>query len=1689
MQQVLDTYYKDNQCSVSNDFNQKCFQLFNTIQTPSLQYKTIILVGRTETSTKTSLLETVANAITKAKKINFTLSRVDLDSSPSTLVVGGEEDNEKKQGLIPTFIENALSNSKLTEFTEESSSDLLRHCSKWANPETNDAVIPHNRQCDWLILEVTGSHINPETVNVIERVLAGKTQGMFTALEGYKIRVPSSINFVLDCETLTFLSPAHVKHASLVHLESSLFSLEQEFNKKVASLLQFGEFFVNIQFLLTSLFKDLIEPILQFTELAYNKQDLLYYFSANQLLDNFMSYFEIFLNECRKMEISFGNITDTEIERVEGLTEINPQKKGINITINISKPTPNVEDESLLTVSKGDIVGIRHTMVLESPENATRNIDRQTLMIESSCIFCVVWTIGVLFKAHAQPAFSKFLLDKIKFYYRDSSILESTNPASILSHYNLKQTQRTAIVSSFDIFDYCFNVYAQRWVYWRELAIPENQEITLDFVGIRFPTKELSKFNPSIKRPSRDRSVNEVAITKTELPPANKHIFIETETSKKFSFFLNYLIAYKKPIHVISEFESGKTTIINHKLKSLLEYETHRTFYFSITPYLTQQQLSKNIQASLLKNVKGGYSLPLDIQGLIFIDDLNLSSSEHKPWALLKSFYDRKGWYNHDSFVRLDRVSFITASSCSFAKSKKTFDASLSNIPASYFSKKTISYLPDMTVDDFKNIFQEYSNPIFQDNEGKPYIKAFKHYFNQLLIFNYRNKQNLKSLSHIFGCNFTMHNVLQMFKTLTLWNWGGDLSVQKFMDLWYFLLKRVYSSQFVKPKDLASEFVLEIHSESVTRSNVSSIASPSGGESANQIEREKLFEMNDSPTPQRSSIFDDPLKQQRENKPSKRDENKSPTTETPEDNYNFLKAKEGAIPKHRKSKMHLEILKRPSIEEGILSDHSPTRFSKEKAEDSFDNSSPTLRNSPFKKFAHSRSGSKESFSNLQDSELLKPESPSETKLQNVQKQSKFSTFAPQKVGSFAAIQQELYKRSSFSRSSQHSIDKDMFSEENENMSVDSFSRVASSLSDEEMNLLEKQLDLQKNEDLKHFPSESFDIISKLVIFFIPFIHRGKDQDCKISPHIIKEKAFPFDTELLTFQKKDLNSEEFKPSFKLITDQEESTKERILEHIQKQLQDYLPDNKAAIFFFNNFTFKLSSLLPNISSLLLDLQIPHQHLFLTAKSQPFYSYHVLKLSCHTLAYRIATFTVTPKKALEIDIFYHFINLLHETISISVHENRKCVFVMILDVFSQGGPQLSNRFYHSIIRIFQTINALILGEGLKGIFPKQQLRILLSIMKKLEFYSHFSEAHLLYHLGQIISNNVKFVIVTEEHALNISNQAFRFEEEIQKMTIIELFLRYFPQSYSRFKAVCLNDLQLSIDRKTILQEDVFPLDLDENLSWLFQNSFNYEIQFGNIQDAEYGYSVLPNYREAVMIADFIYNELKANLTAKAEAQKGTGNSLVGTIKKIKKKIELNDLEIKDLNRFILERNTEIANIDKSLSDLNSKKEELALEIKEITKQIDRLEEDLQGFNHEENLLKKLQTVFSEVTNAILLYEGKLYTDDIKVGNFFTSKFCALYAILWGHIFNLQPDDQKAPTDLDISNVNTGSLTQQAVSSYAAKFVECLTNYNSLKEKLLSFKFSDVSHENLSLMIGIIKDNNLTTSNSIEVMNLPIV
>ena len=97
-----------------------------------------------------------------------------------------------------------------------------------------------------------------------------------------------------------------------------------------------------------------------------------------------------------------------------------------------------------------------------------------------------------------------------------------------------------------------------------------------------------------------------------------------------------------------------------------------------------------------------------------------------------------------------------------------------------------------------------------------------------------------------------------------------------------------------------------------------------------------------------------------------------------------------------------------------------------------------------------------------------------------------------------------------------------------------------------------------------------------------------------------------------------------------------------------------------------------------------------------SQPLYAYHLIRFSASLLDYGVALFDMQARKSSKTNIHQEFIGDLTKTIMASVKDDRKCLFVIILDAFRPKDPQVSDENFQDYFRILQDINSILSGTS---------------------------------------------------------------------------------------------------------------------------------------------------------------------------------------------------------------------------------------------------------------------------------------------------------------------------------------------------------------------------------------------------------
>ena len=99
--------------------------------------------------------------------------------------------------------------------------------------------------------------------------------------------------------------------------------------------------------------------------------------------------------------------------------------------------------------------------------------------------------------------------------------------------------------------------------------------------------EEIKRIKPDVLKAAVLKRIKKREIQIIPFPNLNEHVYVETSNLKLASYLLDFYIAYQKPTLLLSSRQSGKTALLNHKVKSMLEMNIYRAHYQSLTTKTT----------------------------------------------------------------------------------------------------------------------------------------------------------------------------------------------------------------------------------------------------------------------------------------------------------------------------------------------------------------------------------------------------------------------------------------------------------------------------------------------------------------------------------------------------------------------------------------------------------------------------------------------------------------------------------------------------------------------------------------------------------------------------------------------------------------------------------------------------------------------------------------------------------------------------------------------------------------------------------------------------------------------------------------------------------------------------------------------------------------------------------------------
>ena len=131
---------------------------------------------------------------------------------------------------------------------------------------------------------------------------------------------------------------------------------------------------------------------------------------------------------------------------------------------------------------------------------------------------------------------------------------------------------------------------------------------------------------------------------------------VHTAETTRVKWFLDMLLEKKRPVMLVGNAGTGKTVLMNDKLKSLSDdfMVTNVPFNF----YTTSQMLQNILEKPLEKKAGRNFGPPGTRRLIYFVDDLNMPEVDKyftvQPHTLMRQHIDHSHWYDRTKLTMKD---------------------------------------------------------------------------------------------------------------------------------------------------------------------------------------------------------------------------------------------------------------------------------------------------------------------------------------------------------------------------------------------------------------------------------------------------------------------------------------------------------------------------------------------------------------------------------------------------------------------------------------------------------------------------------------------------------------------------------------------------------------------------------------------------------------------------------------------------------------------------------------------------------------------------------------------------------------------------------------------------------------------------------------------------------------------------
>ena len=283
---------------------------------------------------------------------------------------------------------------------------------------------------------------------------------------------------------------------------------------------------------------------------------------------------------------------------------------------------------------------------------------------------------------------------------------------------------------------------------------------------------------------------------------AYSSIFVPTIDTLRYSFVLDILLNARKNVYVTGETGTGKTAIIQNKIKSLLATEEWTMITMNFSAQTTSEETQKSLESKLEQEKgkkklwgKGGKKC------LVFIDDINMPEPNewgaHPPIELLRQYLDKGGLYDRPGFFwkHINNTNMIVSGGPPIGgRSLLTgrFTRHFTVVCFPQPNKQILNYI-------FENILKGFFNSYsFNENVKKYTIET-----TSSTIELYENILNtMKPIPSKFHYIYNIRDISRVFQGILMIKSSHFPTAELYIKLWLHEVQRVFCDRLINEQDL-----------------------------------------------------------------------------------------------------------------------------------------------------------------------------------------------------------------------------------------------------------------------------------------------------------------------------------------------------------------------------------------------------------------------------------------------------------------------------------------------------------------------------------------------------------------------------------------------------------------------------------------------------------------------------------------------------------------------------------------------------------------------------------------------------------------------------------------------------------------------------------------------------------------------